>query len=166
MITNKQFDASISSATEQRFFLFPTLLRRQPIYLSLHLDMVGIEQHCNMLLQAHKCYFSTNTSRAWRFSLRTDITFLCFFFFIILFQYCVVWGHKNLFPGRGISFSFNSLLFPCNMFWPIVVYLLYYQVFQHLPPCFVLLHGKAQHNRLSFQKVLLFVLRVFNLCWC
>ena len=104
MITNKQFDASISSATEQRFFLFPTLLRRQPIYLYLHLDMVGIEQHCNMLLQAHKCYFSTNTSRAWRFSLRTDITFLCFFFFynIILVLRCMgseklISRYRNLF---------------------------------------------------------------------
>ena len=56
MITNKQLDASISSAAEQRFLLIPILQRRQPNFLSLHLDMVGIELHCNIHLQRPKCY--------------------------------------------------------------------------------------------------------------
>ena len=53
MITNKQLDESTSSAAEQRFLLIPILRRRQP---SLHLDMVGIELHCNIPLKGPKCY--------------------------------------------------------------------------------------------------------------
>ena len=56
MITNKQLDVSISSAAEQRFLLILILQKRQPTFLSLHLDMVGIELHYNIPLQGPKCY--------------------------------------------------------------------------------------------------------------
>ena len=56
MITNKQLDESTSSAAEQRFLLIPILQRRQPIFACLHLDMVGIELHCNIPLKGPKCY--------------------------------------------------------------------------------------------------------------
>ena len=56
MITNKQLDVSVLSASEQRFLLIPILQRRQTIFLSLHLNMVGIELHCNIILQRPKCY--------------------------------------------------------------------------------------------------------------
>ena len=56
MITNKQLDVSTSSAAEQRFLLIPILHRRQPIFASLHLDMVGIELYCNIRLKGPKCY--------------------------------------------------------------------------------------------------------------
>ena len=56
MITNKQLDVSISSAAEQRFRVIPILQRRQPIFFSLHVDMVGIELNCNIPLQGPKSY--------------------------------------------------------------------------------------------------------------
>ena len=90
MISNKQFDASISSATEQRFFLFPILLRRQPIYLSLHLDMVGIEQHCNMLLQAQMLFFNKQfKSLAIFFEDRYYLPLFLFFYNVILKLRCM-----------------------------------------------------------------------------
>ena len=56
MITNKQLDVTISSAAEQRFLLILILQKRQPTFLSLRLDMVGIELHYNIPLQGPKCY--------------------------------------------------------------------------------------------------------------
>ena len=46
----KELEVSIPSTAEQRF-----LLRRQPIFLSLHLDMVRIELNSHMPLQGPKC---------------------------------------------------------------------------------------------------------------
>ena len=49
-------EVSILSTAEQTFLLIPIKQKRQPVFLSLHLDVVRIELHSHMLLQEPKCY--------------------------------------------------------------------------------------------------------------
>ena len=73
MITNKNLDVSISSAAEQRFLLVPILQRRQPIFHSLHLDMVGTELHCNISLQGPKSYIPLELACCFCFAYCNDL---------------------------------------------------------------------------------------------
>ena len=59
MINNKQLMVKHFISHRKTFSLnpiIPILQRRQSIFLSLHLDVVLIELHCNMLLQRPKYY--------------------------------------------------------------------------------------------------------------
>ena len=44
-------ELSILSTAEQRFLLIPIYWKREPVFLSLHLDMVWTELHSHMFLQ-------------------------------------------------------------------------------------------------------------------
>ena len=73
MITNKKLDVSISSATEQRFLLVPILQKRQPIFHSLDLDMVGTELHCNITLQGSRSYISLEVTCCFSVAYSNDL---------------------------------------------------------------------------------------------
>ena len=98
-------------------------------------------------------YFSTNNSRAWRFSSRTDITFRYFFFFndVTIVQCCMgSWKltsrESNLF---FIKCSYLPVLYFLAVSSPFVILLgisASVAMFRAAP-----LYGNGHHNRLSFQ---------------